>query len=92
MYNFLWLANLRSNWDEVKKNAVRAPHPEVRRFVIPLDIYKVSSKVLSVCIIKSINMETFIYPRPIRVAVFVIMVEVCVWSACSFVLFFFHVS
>lgn len=44
VYNFLWLANLRANWDEVKKNAVRAPHPEVRRFVIPLDIYRVSTQ------------------------------------------------
>ncbi|KAL2097290.1 hypothetical protein ACEWY4_006497 [Coilia grayii] len=40
VYDFLWLANLRDNWEEVKKNAVRAPHPEVKRFVIPLDIYK----------------------------------------------------
>ena len=41
MYNYLWLANLRANWDEVKKAAMMAPQPEVRRYVIPLDIHKV---------------------------------------------------
>lgn len=42
VYNYLWLANLRANWDEVKKAAMMAPQPEVRRYVIPLDIHKVS--------------------------------------------------
>lgn len=41
MYNYLWLANLRANWEEVKKAAMMAPQPEVRRYVIPLDIHKV---------------------------------------------------
>uniref|UniRef100_A0A4W3GF06 Retinoid isomerohydrolase n=1 Tax=Callorhinchus milii TaxID=7868 RepID=A0A4W3GF06_CALMI len=38
IYNYLWLANLRSNWDELKANAIKAPQPEVRRYVLPLDI------------------------------------------------------
>lgn len=42
VYNYLWLANLRANWEEVKKAAMMAPQPEVRRYVIPLDIHKVS--------------------------------------------------
>ena len=42
MYNYLWLANLRANWEEVKKAAMMAPQPEVRRYVIPLDVHKVS--------------------------------------------------
>uniref|UniRef100_A0AAX7SLR5 Retinoid isomerohydrolase n=1 Tax=Astatotilapia calliptera TaxID=8154 RepID=A0AAX7SLR5_ASTCA len=29
VYNYLWLANLRANWDEVKKAAMLAPQPEV---------------------------------------------------------------
>ncbi|KAM9500922.1 retinoid isomerohydrolase [Clarias gariepinus] len=40
VYNYLWLANLRQNWDEVKKHAMIAPQPEVRRFVVPLDPYR----------------------------------------------------
>uniref|UniRef100_A0A8C5G054 Retinoid isomerohydrolase n=1 Tax=Gouania willdenowi TaxID=441366 RepID=A0A8C5G054_GOUWI len=40
VYNYLWLANLRANWDEVKKAAMMAPQPEVRRYVIPLDVHK----------------------------------------------------
>lgn len=42
VYNYLWLANLRANWEEVKKAAMMAPQPEVRRYVIPLDIHKAS--------------------------------------------------
>lgn len=42
VYNYLWLANLRANWDEVKKAAMIAPQPEVRRYVIPLDVERVS--------------------------------------------------
>uniref|UniRef100_A0A8D3E3S3 Retinoid isomerohydrolase n=1 Tax=Scophthalmus maximus TaxID=52904 RepID=A0A8D3E3S3_SCOMX len=42
VYNYLWLANLRANWEEVKKAAMMAPQPEVRRYVIPLDVHKVS--------------------------------------------------
>lgn len=42
VYNYLWLANLRANWGEVKKAAMMAPQPEVRRYVIPLDVHKVS--------------------------------------------------
>lgn len=45
MYNYLWLANLRANWEEVKKAAMMAPQPEVRRYVIPLDIHKASVAV-----------------------------------------------
>ncbi len=41
VYNYLWLANLRANWDEVKRNAMIAPQPEVRRYVLPLDPYRV---------------------------------------------------
>uniref|UniRef100_A0A8C7E6P4 Retinoid isomerohydrolase n=1 Tax=Naja naja TaxID=35670 RepID=A0A8C7E6P4_NAJNA len=40
VYNYLYLANLRENWEEVKKNAQKAPQPEVRRYVLPLDIEK----------------------------------------------------
>ncbi|KAM9719083.1 retinoid isomerohydrolase [Menidia menidia] len=40
VYNYLWLANLRANWEEVKKAAMMAPQPEVRRYVIPLDVHK----------------------------------------------------
>ena len=42
VYNFLYLANLRENWEEVKKNARKAPQPEVRRYVLPLNIDKVT--------------------------------------------------
>uniref|UniRef100_A0A8C1D3V9 Uncharacterized protein n=2 Tax=Cyprinus carpio TaxID=7962 RepID=A0A8C1D3V9_CYPCA len=38
VYNYLYLANMRQNWEEVKKAAMRAPQPEVRRYVLPLDI------------------------------------------------------
>ncbi|KAG9270821.1 retinal Mueller cells isomerohydrolase isoform X1 [Astyanax mexicanus] len=40
VYNYLYLANLRQNWEEVKKTAMQAPQPEVRRYVLPLDIYR----------------------------------------------------
>ncbi|XP_053105067.1 retinoid isomerohydrolase isoform X1 [Hemicordylus capensis] len=40
VYNYLYLANLRENWEEVKKNAQKAPQPEVRRYVLPLNIEK----------------------------------------------------
>ncbi|XP_071474846.1 retinoid isomerohydrolase isoform X2 [Callospermophilus lateralis] len=40
VYNYLYLANLRENWEEVKKNARKAPQPEVRRYVLPLNIDK----------------------------------------------------
>ncbi|KAL6082760.1 hypothetical protein STEG23_019575 [Scotinomys teguina] len=40
VYNYLYLANLRENWDEVKRNAMKAPQPEVRRYVLPLTINK----------------------------------------------------
>lgn len=43
VYNYLWLANLRANWEEVKKAAMMAPQPEVRRYVIPLDVHKARS-------------------------------------------------
>lgn len=42
VYNYLYLANLRENWEEVKKNASKAPQPEVRRYVLPLNIDKVT--------------------------------------------------
>lgn len=41
VYNYLYLANVRQNWEEVKKAALRAPQPEVRRYVLPLDIHRV---------------------------------------------------
>uniref|UniRef100_H2ZXX9 Retinoid isomerohydrolase n=1 Tax=Latimeria chalumnae TaxID=7897 RepID=H2ZXX9_LATCH len=41
VYNYLYLANLRENWEEVKENAHKAPQPEVRRYVLPLDTTKV---------------------------------------------------
>lgn len=41
VYNYLYLANLKQNWEEVKKAALRAPQPEVRRYVLPLDLHKV---------------------------------------------------
>ncbi|KAM4023602.1 retinoid isomerohydrolase-like [Anomaloglossus baeobatrachus] len=40
IYNYLYLANLRENWEEVKRLAQKAPQPEVRRYVLPLDIQK----------------------------------------------------
>uniref|UniRef100_A0A8C2TRJ4 Retinoid isomerohydrolase n=1 Tax=Coturnix japonica TaxID=93934 RepID=A0A8C2TRJ4_COTJA len=40
VYNYLYLANLRANWDEVKKQAEKAPQPEARRYVLPLRIDK----------------------------------------------------
>uniref|UniRef100_A0A672HYV2 Retinal Mueller cells isomerohydrolase-like n=1 Tax=Salarias fasciatus TaxID=181472 RepID=A0A672HYV2_SALFA len=40
VYNYLYLANLKQEWEEVKKAALRAPQPEVRRYVLPLDIHK----------------------------------------------------
>lgn len=49
VYNYLWLANLRANWEEVKKAAMMAPQPEVRRYVIPLDIHKVSVALRESC-------------------------------------------
>lgn len=36
VYNYLYLANLRADWEEVKKAALRAPQPEIRRYVLPL--------------------------------------------------------
>ncbi|XP_077390144.1 retinal Mueller cells isomerohydrolase-like isoform X2 [Festucalex cinctus] len=39
VYNYLYLANLRGEWEEVKKAAMRAPQPEVRRYVLPLDLH-----------------------------------------------------
>uniref|UniRef100_A0A8C9YM27 Retinoid isomerohydrolase RPE65 b n=1 Tax=Sander lucioperca TaxID=283035 RepID=A0A8C9YM27_SANLU len=40
VYNYLYLANIREEWEEVKKAAMRAPQPEVRRYVLPLDIHR----------------------------------------------------
>ncbi|CAN8217140.1 unnamed protein product [Coccothraustes coccothraustes] len=40
VYNYLYLANLRANWDEVKRQAEKAPQPEARRYVLPLSIDK----------------------------------------------------
>ncbi|XP_034035342.1 retinal Mueller cells isomerohydrolase-like isoform X2 [Thalassophryne amazonica] len=39
VYNYLYLANLRQEWEELKKAASRAPQPEVRRYVLPLHIH-----------------------------------------------------
>lgn len=43
VYDYLYLANIKQEWEEVKKAAMRAPQPEVRRYVLPLDIHKVSN-------------------------------------------------
>uniref|UniRef100_A0AAX7V7M4 Retinoid isomerohydrolase RPE65 n=1 Tax=Astatotilapia calliptera TaxID=8154 RepID=A0AAX7V7M4_ASTCA len=40
VYNYLYLANVKEEWEEVKKAAARAPQPEVRRYVLPLDIHR----------------------------------------------------
>ncbi|XP_033821270.1 retinal Mueller cells isomerohydrolase-like [Periophthalmus magnuspinnatus] len=40
VYNYLYLANLREDWEEVKKAAMKAPQPEARRYVLPLDIHR----------------------------------------------------
>ncbi|XP_051855417.1 retinoid isomerohydrolase isoform X1 [Antechinus flavipes] len=40
VYNYLYLANLRENWEEVKRNAIKAPQPEVRRYILPVVINK----------------------------------------------------
>ncbi|KAG5847987.1 hypothetical protein ANANG_G00132090 [Anguilla anguilla] len=40
VYNYLYLANLRENWEEVKKAAMMAPQPEVRRYVLPMDVHR----------------------------------------------------
>lgn len=42
VYNYLYMANLKQEWEEVKRAAMRAPQPEVRRYVLPLDIHRVS--------------------------------------------------
>lgn len=44
VYNYLYLANLRANWDEVKRQAEKAPQPEARRYVLPLNIDKVPAR------------------------------------------------
>ncbi|KGL77041.1 Retinoid isomerohydrolase, partial [Tinamus guttatus] len=44
VYNYLYLANLRANWDEVKRQAEKAPQPEARRYVLPLSIDKVPAR------------------------------------------------
>lgn len=44
VYDYLYLANLKGEWEEVKKAAMRAPQPEVRRYVLPLDIHRVSAR------------------------------------------------
>lgn len=63
MYNYLWLANLRANWDEVKKAAMMAPQPEVRRYVIPLDIHKASRLFHSHKLPPANVKSDIIYPR-----------------------------
>lgn len=45
VYNYLYLANLRANWDEVKQQAEKAPQPEARRYVLPLNIDKVPARL-----------------------------------------------
>uniref|UniRef100_A0A8D3BY80 Retinal pigment epithelium-specific protein 65kDa n=1 Tax=Scophthalmus maximus TaxID=52904 RepID=A0A8D3BY80_SCOMX len=40
VYNYLYMANVKDEWEEVKKAAMRAPQPEVRRYVLPLDIHR----------------------------------------------------
>ena len=45
VYNYLYLANLRANWDEVKRQAEKAPQPEARRYVLPLNIDKVPARL-----------------------------------------------
>ncbi|XP_027146349.1 retinal Mueller cells isomerohydrolase [Larimichthys crocea] len=40
VYNYLYMANIKQEWEEVKKAAMRAPQPEVRRYVLPLDIHR----------------------------------------------------
>lgn len=47
VYNYLYVANLRQEWEEVKKAAMRAPQPEVRRYVLPLHINSVSQPALA---------------------------------------------
>nr|AFZ78092.1 retinoid isomerohydrolase [Petromyzon marinus] len=37
IYNYLYLANMRENWEELKRNAYKAPQPEVRRYVLPIN-------------------------------------------------------
>lgn len=53
VYNYLYLANLRANWDEVKRQAEKAPQPEARRYVLPLNIDKVPAGT-SVCTIPAV--------------------------------------
>ncbi|KAM3875671.1 retinal Mueller cells isomerohydrolase-like [Diretmus argenteus] len=40
VYKYLYLANLRAEWEELKKAMMSAPQPEVRRYVLPLDIHR----------------------------------------------------
>lgn len=47
VYNYLYMANLRQEWEEMKKAAMKAPQPEVRRYVLPLDINSVSQPALA---------------------------------------------
>ncbi|MBN3285545.1 RP65C isomerohydrolase, partial [Polyodon spathula] len=48
--NYLCLANLKEDWDEVKKNAMMAPQPEVRRYVLPLDDDRVEQGKNLICL------------------------------------------
>ncbi|XP_070259474.1 retinoid isomerohydrolase isoform X3 [Myotis yumanensis] len=57
VYNYLYLANLRENWEEVKKNASKAPQPEVRRYVLPLNIDKL-------CKLNVKTKETWVWQEP----------------------------
>ncbi|XP_044882046.1 retinoid isomerohydrolase isoform X4 [Mauremys mutica] len=57
VYNYLYLANLRSNWEEVKKHAEKAPQPEARRYVLPLNIDKL-------CKLNVKTKETWVWQEP----------------------------
>lgn len=58
VYNYLYLANVKEEWEEVKKAAARAPQPEVRRYVLPLDIHRVS---LHTEIVQVINVISYMF-------------------------------
>ncbi|XP_007957585.1 retinoid isomerohydrolase [Orycteropus afer afer] len=62
VYNYLYLANLRENWEEVKKNARKSPQPEVRRYVLPLNIDKFVPDRL--CKLNVKTKETWVWQEP----------------------------
>lgn len=62
VYNYLYLANLRANWDEVKRQAEKAPQPEARRYVLPLNIDKVPVPLQCRCLLLRASLALCLAP------------------------------